>query len=335
MSSESVPLIKTDLSIRKIEEVIVQNPPSIQGDEAIIFPAQEQAKTLTPEDYEGLLEKYPDIFEILNTEPETTPSIGDSTDALQQQQKQKLIAERKEELSEAQLAAYEKYEAAIADLQEGEVAADKINEMINNMSEEEVRAFLEAYDFVNQEDGGFASLVDSLIDEFLNDSGDIPNLQALLKIGEQLNNSDKEVIMQKFMEGKVTSSIDGEIDTQGEFNRAQADAIRKILDGDWQEAFAFLGGKYTLNDGLVKVDGNDNLVAWQKVDGFDTPSNMDPIIPEYFSKRGIKPGIIQFARQNSEPLDNTSGTVGMRQLESLSAEERSTILKDKNDYNLD
>ncbi len=158
---------------------------------------------ISDEKIEEILKKY----KAKNPEVDETNSInGKTRDRLKEdndEARQTRINERKEKLSEAELAAYEKYEAYLEKngLSQDDISTENImnldlgnhniSDFIDSLSDEELGNFLSAYDYVNDEEGGMEALVLELFDGNTNGN----SAKNIRRIANLISDSDKMAIL--------------------------------------------------------------------------------------------------------------------------------------------
>ncbi len=185
---------------------------------------------------EELLVEEPDETEETETEDE---SISDIT-----------RERRKKDLSEEELAVYEKFEAMLEGLDENDIKGDEIFDFIEELNDEEIKNLLTAYDYIYSDEGGIADLFTELYSTILSHKGRDSQLETFTQIADFLGEEDKQRILEKFEENcedliKNSNYTEKSIT---EYYEAQSRALELLLDNNRDFAELILNRKYLLYD---------------------------------------------------------------------------------------
>lgn len=241
---------------------------------------------------------------------EEDDSITDKTD-------ERIKEERKANLSEGELSVYEKFETMLEGLDDSDIKGDEIFDFIEELSDEEVKDLLSAYDYVNSNEGGIEELFTELYDTLLSHEGRDSQMETFTRIAEFLGEEDKQKIIEHFREACAQKA-----EEQGEtneslqeayekfYNDVQVKALEKLLNGERDEAEDILNEEYSLTYQPNQKQGILNFLMpiTFKINGWgelDT-SNAKPIYknPKDSPEGGIKKPILKQNQNDINEIKN-------------------------------
>lgn len=184
---------------------------------------------------EELLVEEPDETEETETEDE---SISDVT-----------RERRKKDLSEEELAVYEKFEAMLEGLDENDIKGDEIFDFIEELNDEEIKNLLTAYDYIYSDEGGIADLFTELYSTILSHKGRDSQLETFTQIADFLGEEDKQRILEKFEENCEDLIKNSQYTEKSltEYYEVQSRALELLLDNKRDLAELILNQEYPLN----------------------------------------------------------------------------------------
>lgn len=156
---------------------------------------------------------------------------------------------RKKDLSEEELAVYEKFEAMLEGLDENDIKGDEIFDFIEELNDEEIKNLLTAYDYIYSDEGGIADLFTELYSTILSHKGRDSQLETFTQIADFLGEEDKQRILEKFEENCEDLIKNSRYTEKSitEYYEAQSRALELLLDNKRDSAELILNGKYLLN----------------------------------------------------------------------------------------
>ena len=156
---------------------------------------------------------------------------------------------RKKDLSEEELAVYEKFEAMLEGLDENDIKGDEIFDFIEELNDEEIKHLLTAYDYIYSDEGGIADLFTELYSTILSHGGRDSQLETFTQIADFLGEEDKQRILEKFEENCEDLIKNSKYTEKSitEYYEALSRALELLLDNKRDAAELILNGKYLLN----------------------------------------------------------------------------------------
>lgn len=214
----------------------------------------------------------PSTWEVLDPEIFLAPKEEENNnddDGINSSTNERIKQERINNLNETEAAVYAQYQSVIDNLEDGENVYDAIFEFMDGLSDEELASFLQAYDYVNDEDGGMEELVSKLFNELLADSGKDIDVNTLVRLDKLLSDSDKKAILDYYKkEYNVFPGSDRNLS-----------ALEYLLNGNSNKALDILYNhdEANIHDPSSWVEFNPSGIAPKK----EAPSTIKPGSDEY------------------------------------------------------